>query len=54
MVIRIFRISELVKSPDGTDNITPVVNFGEVRRAQLDKSTLLISAFRPLGFSQIF
>ena len=34
--------------------LTPVVNFGEVRRAQLAKSTLLISSFVPLGYFQIF
>ena len=33
-----FRISGLVKIPDGT-----VANFGEVRRAQLAKSTILAS-----------
>ena len=50
-----FRISDLVKNPDGTDIIlTPVVNFGEVRRAQLAKSPLLASTLGPLGFFQIF
>ena len=34
--------------------LTPVVNFGEVRRAQLTKSTLLISTLVPLGSFQIF
>ena len=29
--------------------LTPVVNFGEVRRAQLAKSTLLTSSLVPLG-----
>ena len=46
-----FRISDLVKNPDRTD-ITPVVNFGEVRRAQLAlalqptflKSILIVSS----------
>ena len=33
---------------------TPLVNFGEVRRAQLAKSTLLTSSLVPLGSSQIF
>ena len=50
-----FWISDLVKNPDGTDIIlTPVVNFGEVRRAQLAKSTLLTSSLVHLGFFQIF
>ena len=44
-----FRISDLVKNPDGI-----VVNFGEVRRAQLSKSTLLTSSLVPLGSFQIF
>ena len=43
-----FRISDLVKNPDGT------VNFGEVRRTQLAKSTLLTSTLVPLGPFQIF
>ena len=34
--------------------LTPVVNFGEVRRAQLAKSTLLTSSLVPLGSFQIF
>ena len=42
-----FRISDLVKNPDGTDIYTPVVNFDEVRMAQLAKSTLLTSALVP-------
>ena len=29
--------------------VKPVVNFSEVRRAQLDKSTLLTSSLVPLG-----
>ena len=33
--------------------LTPVVNFGEVRRAQLAKSTLLTSTLVPLGSFQI-
>ena len=41
-----FRISDLIKNPDETDI---VVNFGEVRRAQLVKSTLLTSTLVPLG-----
>ena len=41
-----FRISDLVKNP--------MVNFGEVRRAQLAKSTLLTSSLVPLGSFQIF
>ena len=32
----------------------PMVNFGEVQRAQLAKSTLLTSSFVPLGSFQIF
>ena len=32
----------------------PVVNFGEVQRALLAKSTLLTSALGPLGSFQIF
>ena len=32
---------------------SPVVNFGEVRRAQLAKSNLLTSTLVPLGFFQI-
>ena len=34
--------------------LTPVANFGEVRRAQLAKSTLLTSSLVPLGSFQIF
>ena len=34
--------------------LTPVVNFGEVRRAQLAKSTLLTSTLVTLGSFQIF
>ena len=49
-----FRISDLVKNPDGTDILTSVVNFGEVRRAQLAKSTLLTFSLVPLGSFQIF
>ena len=33
--------------------LTPVINFGEVRRAQLAKSTLLNSMLMPLGFSDL-
>ena len=49
-----FWISDLVKNPDGTDILTPVVNFGEVQRAQLAKSTLLTSSLVLLGSFQIF
>ena len=42
-------ISDLVENPDGTDILTSVVNFGEVRRAQLAKSNLLTSTLEPLG-----
>ena len=41
-----FRISDLGKNPDVT-YITPVVNFGEVRKAQLAKCTLLTSRWCP-------
>ena len=41
-----FWISDLVKNP--------VLNFGEVRRALLAKSTLLTSTLVPLVSSQIF
>ena len=44
-----FRISDLVKNPDGTHYLTPVVNFGEVRRALLPKASLLSSMLGPLG-----
>ena len=30
--------------------LTPVINFGEVRMAQLAKSTLLTSTLEPMGF----
>ena len=43
-------ISDLVKNPDGTDIFIPEVNFGEVRRVQLAKSTLLSSKLVPLKF----
>ena len=45
-----FRISDLVKKPD----LTFVVNFGEVRWAQLAKSALLTSSFVSLRSFQIF
>ena len=32
----------------------PLMNFGEVRSAQLAKSTLLTSTLVPLGYFQIF
>ena len=35
-------------------NPCPVVNFGEIRRAQLAKSTVLTSTLVPLGSFQIF
>ena len=41
-------------NPDGTDILVLVVNFCEVRKAQLAKSTLLISTLVPLGSFQIF
>ena len=34
--------------------LTPVVNFGEVRRAQLAKSNLLTSSLVPLGSLKVF
>ena len=34
--------------------LTPVVNFGEVQRAQLANFTLLTSTLMPLGYFQIF
>ena len=49
---RDFWISDLVKNPGGT--LTTMVNFGEVRRAQLAKSTLFASTLVPLGSLQIF
>ena len=50
-----FPFSGLVKNPDGTDELLiVVVMIGEVRRAQLAKSTLLTSTLVPLGiFSDI-
>ena len=48
-----FRISNLVKNPDETV-IYPVVNFGEVRRTPLAKSTLFTSTMGPLRSFQIF
>ena len=49
-----FRISDLVKNPDGTDILTPVVNFGEVWKDHLAKAILLTSKLVPLGSFQIF
>ena len=48
-----FRISDLAINLDVT-YVSPVVNFGEVRRAQLTKSTLLTSTLVPLGSFKIF
>ena len=48
-----FQISDLVKTLMELI-FNPVVNFGEVRRAQLAKSTLLTSSLVPLGSFQIF
>ena len=45
-----FPISDLVKNPDGTH----VVNFAEIRRAQLARSTLLTSTMVPLRSSRYF
>ena len=36
------------------NDLTPMVNFGEVRRAQIAKYTLLTSTLVPLGSFQIF
>ena len=50
-----FWISDLVKNPDGTDIIlTLVVNFGDVRRVQLAKSTLLTSTLELFESFHIF
>ena len=49
-----FRISDLVKNLDGTDFLTPVVNFSEVQRAQLAKSTLLTSMLVHLGSFKVW
>ena len=48
------RISDLVKNTDGTDILTPVVNFGEVLTVQLAKYTLLTSTLVPMGSFKIF
>ena len=34
--------------------LTPMVNSGEVQRAQLARSTLLTSMLGPLGYFQVF
>ena len=48
-----FRISDLVKNPDGTD-VQPLWQISVVSRAQLAKSTILTSSLVPLGiFSDI-
>ena len=50
-----FQISYLVKNPDMELIFNPCgVNVGEVRRAQLSKSTLPTSSLVPLGSFQIF
>ena len=46
-----FRISDMVKTPEWNWYLTPVVNFGEVRRPQLSKSTLLTSYDGARGMS---
>ena len=46
-----FQISDLIKNPDGTDYLTPVVNFCEVQRAQLAKSTPHLHVGSPGIFS---
>ena len=46
-----FRNSDLDKNPHGIV-ITPVMNFGEIRRAQLAKSTRLTSMLLPPGSFQ--
>ena len=50
---RVIGISDLVKKPWWKWYLTPVVNFGEVRRGQLAKWTLLTSTLVPLGSFQI-
>ena len=47
-----FQKSDLVKNSDGTD-FNPVVNFVEVRRAQLAKYTLLTSKLRLWDLSNL-
>ena len=50
-----FQLADLVKNLDGTDwYLAPVMNYSEVQRAQLAKSTLLTSMLGPLGSFQIF
>ena len=49
-----FRISDPGQKPWWNWCLTPVTNFGEVRRTQLAKSTLLTSPLVPLGSFQIF
>ena len=49
-----FWISDLVKNPDRIEILTPLVTFGEVRRAQLAKCTLLTSMLLPLRSFQTF
>ena len=49
-----FRISVLVKNPDGTDILTPAVNFGEVRRAQLAKSISSLPRWCPWDLFRSF
>ena len=44
-----FRISDLVKKPRWNLHLTSLVKFGEVRRAQIAKSTLLTSTKVSLG-----
>ena len=48
-----FRISDLSKILMELI-LTPVMNFGEVRRAHLPKSDLLTSTLVPLGSFKIF
>ena len=43
-----------VRFPEDSEILIPAVSFGEVRRAQLAKSTLLTSSLVPLGSFQIF
>ena len=47
-----FRISDLIKTPNGS-YLNLVVNFGELRKAQLAKSTLFTSTLVFLGCFQI-
>ena len=49
-----FSINDYIIQEISYVHLTPVVNFGEVRRAQLAKCTLLTSMLVPLGSFQTF